>query len=389
MNCQDTADLLDSHALDRPTENQRKLVEAHFATCVACEDSWNAQQLLLTQVIPEPRPDLMAEILRHITGRNEERMRPRNRLRAAAVGGAIAVGTLFAAVTWIPQLEVRTDEAGAPRYMGAGAAVSSPTEFVTRVEQELRAEVFNELRPASVLPDGGYFALLKVGPPYPRDALEQGLEGHVVVEFTITSLGTVADVTVVESSDSIFEAAAIEGASSFKYKPRVAAGTPVDVPGVRNRIGFALSNDRSAEEPDDRPEIPPSRPAFRQAIEPAVACIDENNFQCAQLVLDETIATYELNVSEAHMLWRLYGYTHFRNQNFEQAISAYETAAAQPGLRELGVRLTLAHLYYERQQYQKALDTVVEYLVMAENTPTASVYVFVDRLRQLGASVPR
>ena len=90
--------------------------------------------------------------------------------------------------------------------------------------------------------DGEYLPIVKVAPVYPSRALSRGLEGYVIVEFTVTRTGTVADVVVVESTSSLFERAASEAALKFKYKPRVIDGEPVEVPGVRNKITFEIAN---------------------------------------------------------------------------------------------------------------------------------------------------
>ena len=90
--------------------------------------------------------------------------------------------------------------------------------------------------------DGEYLPIVKVAPVYPARALTRGLEGYVIVEFTVTRTGTVRDVLVVESTSSLFERAASEAALKFKYKPRVIDGEAVEVPGVRNRITFEISN---------------------------------------------------------------------------------------------------------------------------------------------------
>lgn len=90
------------------------------------------------------------------------------------------------------------------------------------------------------LADGEFLPLVKVAPVYPALAASRGLEGYVVVEFTVTPAGTVRDVTVVESSSDLFHEAAIDATAKFRYKPRVVSGRPVEVPGVRNRITFAL-----------------------------------------------------------------------------------------------------------------------------------------------------
>ena len=90
--------------------------------------------------------------------------------------------------------------------------------------------------------DGEYLPIVKVAPVYPARALTRGLEGYVIVEFTVTRTGTVRDVLVVESTSSLFERAASEAALKFKYKPRVIDGEAVEGPGVRNRITFEISN---------------------------------------------------------------------------------------------------------------------------------------------------
>lgn len=98
--------------------------------------------------------------------------------------------------------------------------------------------------------DGEYLPIVKVQPQYPRRALSSGIEGYVIVEFTVTANGSVRDPFVVESMSgrngnlspsSIFDSAAMKAALKFKYKPRVIDGEPVEVPGVRNKITFAIA----------------------------------------------------------------------------------------------------------------------------------------------------
>lgn len=90
--------------------------------------------------------------------------------------------------------------------------------------------------------DGEYLPIVKVAPIYPRRAQSRGLEGYVIVEFTVTKAGTVKDVRVVESSSSLFESAAVKAAEKFKYKPRIVDGEPVEVYGVQNLIRFELED---------------------------------------------------------------------------------------------------------------------------------------------------
>lgn len=88
--------------------------------------------------------------------------------------------------------------------------------------------------------DGEYMPIVQVAPNYPRRAQMRGLEGYVTLEFTVTRQGTVRDPRVIDSSNTIFDSAAIDAVMRFRYRPRVIDGEPVDVPGVRFRITFQL-----------------------------------------------------------------------------------------------------------------------------------------------------
>lgn len=89
--------------------------------------------------------------------------------------------------------------------------------------------------------DGEYLPIVKVAPVYPYRAMSRGLEGWVLLEFTVTKTGAVTDVHVVEAEPAnVFDQAAIEAAKKFKYRPRVIDGKPVEVPGVQNLIRFEL-----------------------------------------------------------------------------------------------------------------------------------------------------
>ena len=89
--------------------------------------------------------------------------------------------------------------------------------------------------------EGDILPVYKVSPEYPVNARTQGIEGYVIVEFTVTARGTTADIKVIEAfPDNIFNRSAILAAAKFKYKPRVIDGTAVDVTGVQNKFIFNL-----------------------------------------------------------------------------------------------------------------------------------------------------
>ncbi len=88
--------------------------------------------------------------------------------------------------------------------------------------------------------DGEYLPIVKVAPIYPSRAAQRGVQGDVVIEYTVTVTGSVRDPRVVSSDSSLLNSAAIKSASKYKYKPRVVDGVPVEVPGVRTIIKFRL-----------------------------------------------------------------------------------------------------------------------------------------------------
>jgi TonB family protein len=89
--------------------------------------------------------------------------------------------------------------------------------------------------------EGDYLPLYKVAPAYPEEAAELGREGRVVVEYTVGKTGQTSDVKVYDSSDSLFDEAAVASARAYRYAPRIEGGVPVEVPGVRTKITFRLA----------------------------------------------------------------------------------------------------------------------------------------------------
>jgi protein TonB len=92
------------------------------------------------------------------------------------------------------------------------------------------------------LGDGDYLPIVKVAPIYPRRAQTRGLDGQCLIEFTVTTTGTVKDAFAVECTSSLFQKASVNAALKFKYKPRVVDSVPVEVQGVQHIITFKLEN---------------------------------------------------------------------------------------------------------------------------------------------------
>ena len=87
-----------------------------------------------------------------------------------------------------------------------------------------------------------YKPIKKRTPIYPRKALIDGIEGVVVLELTINNKGKTEDIIVLESSDDLFNNAAIKAASKFTYEPsiNINTGLAISTPGVKHAISFRL-----------------------------------------------------------------------------------------------------------------------------------------------------
>ena len=89
--------------------------------------------------------------------------------------------------------------------------------------------------------DGDYLPIVKVAAIYPRRAQTRGIEGFVVVEFTVTKTGAVTSPVVVHAKpEGVFDRAALDAVVKFKYKPRVVDGVAMAVAGVQNKISFEI-----------------------------------------------------------------------------------------------------------------------------------------------------
>lgn len=128
-----------------------------------------------------------------------------------------------------PKIDPQLDQA--PRIEGMGATMPG-----------LNVDLSGGLSLGGVL-DGDVQPIVRVPPQYPPSAAQRGLEGYVLVEFTIDVDGSVRDPKVVSSSHSVFESAALRTIVRWKYRPQIVNGEPRVRPGVRTRIEFKLEDD--------------------------------------------------------------------------------------------------------------------------------------------------
>lgn len=120
------------------------------------------------------------------------------------------------------QQELQRMARSAPGQSGgvSGLAVSVP-QFEVDISSSIGSniQVARELTP-----------LVRVPPEYPPRALDRDIEGYVMLRFTVTEEGNVADPEVLQSDPpGVFERAAISSILGWKYQPQIIDGVPIRV----------------------------------------------------------------------------------------------------------------------------------------------------------------
>ena len=104
-------------------------------------------------------------------------------------------------------------------------------------------ELHKEMESSSIFADGSYVPIFQVPPVYPRRALEREIEGCVMLQFTVTKVGSTRDPEVLWSQPSgIFDKQAMRSALKYKYKPQIRDGQAVEVPRVKTIVVFKIES---------------------------------------------------------------------------------------------------------------------------------------------------
>jgi TonB family protein len=76
---------------------------------------------------------------------------------------------------------------------------------------------------------------------YPPEARAAGTEGYVIVRYDVDAEGRVINPRVVQAEPvGVFDAAAIETVSSWRFQPARGASQPRVIEGVQSRVQFSL-----------------------------------------------------------------------------------------------------------------------------------------------------
>lgn len=363
MNCTEVAAILDTHRSARLAAAERSAVDMHLLQCDDCAAAWLAQTELLALRVP-PIPTTLPEraLLASRAPQSAEARRARMPIVMGSVllaGAALAAGVTIVTMTREQSVPLGTavEPSAAPAAPGAtlepvtradAAPATPPGDGVTSVEL---VETSLSIAP-----------LVRQNPQYPVRALQRGEEGHVQVKFDVTAAGVVDNVTVVESSDALFEDAAVEAVAQWRYLPRIAAGKRVASEDVRTVIRFALEGDQTPPNPRMNREAAEAQReylVFSAGLRVALDRLAADDLRGAELQLDEVQAVHGATYGQ---LWNFYGYLFTVQGNYDRAIDSYETAVSafsRNGTPREAPYVPLANLYFARHQYDMALKTLL------------------------------
>lgn len=95
--------------------------------------------------------------------------------------------------------------------------------------------------PGDAASEGDVIPIVRIDPQWPREALIEGTEGWVEVEFTILPDGSVEDPVVLDSDPPrLFDRNAMRAILRWKFKPRIVNGEAVSRRAAQ-RIDFILN----------------------------------------------------------------------------------------------------------------------------------------------------
>jgi TonB family protein len=391
VRCKQVAEILDGRSPLNLAAADRAALDAHLVCCGDCAAAWGADEALAALPIPQVPHDLLQRALE--AGRGGSRTRPRRGSTRRALGAALLVAgaalAAAAAVKWVQETGAPAAQSSPAPLRDAPASRGSPD---TAAQPPARASASDDdVNDRISLPDSDFFMLVQVPPRYPPSALAKHLEGSVKLQFGLMTDGSVTDVKVLESSDAEFEPFAALAVSRWKYMPRIAGGKRVSVPHLEAVLRFQVvgnSNETTAE-PPPAPEHGLNWQAFDEHMAPAWDCAGEQHLRCAELALDELTATYSLDDAQMASVANFYGYIYTQYEDYGRAIAAYQTAIRHAGAID-HASLALAHLYFTRHQYDRALATLEAHSAAYEKTghkTPPSTAEFIAKLKLL-LSVP-
>ena len=144
-------------------------------------------------------------------------------------------------------------------------------------------------------------------------------------------------------------------------------------------IGFAQDAEEKA--PQKTRKTPAMREQTYKKLSAAREFAEADEFADALRELDKLAGQKSLNSYERAQVYNFYGFIHFSQERYSDAISDYEQVLAQDNLPlalETATQYTLAQLYFAVEQYDRAISLINQWLSQAEN-PGPEPYILLGQ----------
>ncbi len=124
-------------------------------------------------------------------------------------------------------------------------------------------------------------------------------------------------------------------------------------------------------------KTPAMRERVYQRLSTAQECAEAEDMECAMETLERVRNMNGLNSYEIAQMWNFYAFIYFGQDNYDEAMRAYEMVLAQPDLplgMDTNVRYTLTQLYFQQERYQESVDMLDSWFAISED-PGPEAYV--------------
>lgn len=145
--------------------------------------------------------------------------------------------------------------------------------------------------------------------------------------------------------------------------------------------GIGLAQDAEEKAPQKTRKTPAMREQTYKKLSVAREFAEADQFADALRELDKLAGQKSLNSYERAQVYNFYGFIHFSQERYNDAISDYEQVLAQENLPlalETATQYTLAQLYFTVEQYDRAISLINQWLTQAEN-PGPEPYILLGQ----------
>lgn len=154
---------------------------------------------------------------------------------------------------------------------------------------------------------------------------------------------------------------------------------PLVLPG--SPPGLGLAQETEEKKPQKTRRTPAMREQTYKKLSDARELAEAEQFEAALRELDKLAGRKGLNSYEKAQLYNFYGYIHFAQERYQDAIRDYEQVLAQDNLPlglETATQYSLAQLYFTVERFDQAIRLVNQWLAQAEN-PGPEPYILLGQ----------